>query len=589
MPRRPASLGTLILLSGFCLSSLLHGTEPAAATETGEFDLTTPVRIELKRLQDSWQNWTRAYYQDNEEQARAALSQLLSVVENLGMDKLPDHAVASAALAVASAEEDNVARARWTVDCARQLDPGRPEPDFASSAVEWRAHSYPAAVAARFRGYLKLFRLPLEGHLFRQNLGIALIYLLTLSGGLFLLLLMAFRGADLFHDLGRLVSPPLARAQADVAAFVLLVWPLLLPSGLLWLALYWSILIWGYATASQRGVVVALWIVLGLAPAAVTYHQNEVREQLLPPVRAFENIETGRLYGTLFLDLEVLGSLRSDSPVVKELFADLHRDFGQWEDARAVYDQMIKDDPGSREVAAALNNVGIFYYRVRGDFGSAITFFTDATEADPSFAEAWYNLSRAYYANLAFTEAHAPLAEAKRRDPARVEHWERLKESGQDIVVPINGGLKRAGELRRTLAEMSAGEAAEARLLAPAYPSLGVTVVVVVAAVAVDLIRKKKGYPSRKFMGRPLFADHLWLNALAPGWTSTRRGQGVQAFLGVLFVVAMILVPILRRSTTYRPYLGYDAGPAVFTYTCIVVLVGFLGIRLTRALRAANG
>lgn len=588
MPR-VASPGPLILLTGLFLSSLLPGARPALGTETGEFELTTPVRIELKRLQDSWQSWTRAYYQDNEEQARAALSQLLSVVENLGMEKLPDHAAATAAFAVSSAEEDNVPRARWTVDCARQLDPARPEPDFASSAVEWSAGNYPGAVVARFRGYFKLFRLPLGGHVFRQNLGLAAVYLLTLSGGLFLVLVMAFRGADLFHDLGRLISPPLSRVQADIAAFFLLLWPLLLPSGLLWLALYWSILIWGYATTSQRAVLVVLWLVLGLSPAAVTYHQDEVQEYLLPPVRAFENIESGRLYGSLFLDLDVLSSLKSDSPVVTELLADLHRDFGQWEYARIVYDMMIKDNPGSPEIAAALNNVGIFYYRVRGDYGTAITYFTDATEADPSSAEAWYNLSRAYYANLAFTEAHAPLAEAKRRDPSRVEYWESLKESGQDIVVPVNGGLRRSGELRRTLTEMAFGDSDRPGRFAPAYRSLGLTLAVLIAAVALDVVRKKKGYPSRKFSGRPLFADDLWLNALAPGWASTRKGQGVKAFLGVLFVVTLVLTPILRRSTTYRAYLGYDAGPAVLTVTCIVVLVTYLGIRLGRALRAANG
>lgn len=565
-----------------CFLLLVHlaGAGAASALESGNMVLTAPVRLELRRLQESWQDWSRAYFQDDEDQARMALTQMLSIAERLGMKKLPDQSIACAAYAVRSAREGNYERARWAVAGARQLDSGRPEAEFASSTLERLDGHYVRAVSDSFSGYGKLFELPLEGRIWRQNLGVGGVYLLMLASGLFVALLMSFRGAALFHDLGRLFSPPLPSAVADAAAAALLIWPLVLPSGLLWLALYWSVLLWSYATLSQRTVLIFLWVLAGLSPMAVAYHQKEVHQTLQPARRAIENLKAERLYGALFLDLEVLSNVLGESPAVTELVADVHRQLGQWEHARLIYNSLVEDDPDSPDVAPALNNIGVYHHR-RGDYGTAVNYFTDAAKADPNLAEAYFNLSQAYNQNFAFTEAHQALAEAKRLDPVRVEGWEDSEGGTQGNVIPINGGLRQADRVLQAL-DSAGGEGAAESLFPRAHLSIVVALAASILAAGFDLLRRQKGWPSVKFARRPSFAGNRWLHALVPGWYSTQKGRGARAFLALVFPLALVLVPMLQ-VWGYRAFLGYDAGPGLATIFCLVLLVAFFGLRVLRA------
>ncbi len=79
---------------------------------------------------------------------------------------------------------------------------------------------------------------------------------------------MAAKGGALYQDLAGLFGRWLPRPAAVVVIAALLLWPLALPSGLLWLPLFWSLLLWGYASRSERFVLVALWLLLGLTPVA---------------------------------------------------------------------------------------------------------------------------------------------------------------------------------------------------------------------------------------------------------------------------------------------------------------------------------
>ncbi len=584
-PRR----GLSVVLLALCLSWAMA----ASGLEVGEIELTSPVRQQLGRLQETWKDFTAAYYKDDEELARSALTELLAIAGDLGMSKIPELSIASAAFAVDSvAGGDGVERARWAVDCARQLDPGRPEADFASATVERRAGNYIGAVKGVVAGYSKMLRLPIAGRVWRQNLGLWGLYLAMLTSGFFLLLQMGHRGTDLFYDLGRLVSPPLPRVAADVVAVLLLFWPLILPSGLLWLALYWSILIWGYCSVSQRGVLILLWLVFGLAPFAISHQQREIQRALLPPTRAIENLKAGRLYGGLLTDVDVLRNLvqEKESSVGDELVADLHRSLGQWEQARLIYNSLIEteaEDP--KLVAPAQNNLGVYHYR-KGDFGTAVTYFTRAAEstgvAPPScMAETWFNLSQAHNENFNFTEAHQALAKAKRCDATQVFYWESSEGGTQGNVIPINGGLRRAEEIQNTLAVDESSTAQEGLASRRNLPA-AVAVAAIVLAVALHLLRRQKGYPSSKFAGRRTsIASNPWLCGLLPGWESTLDGRGVKALTAILLPMSLLLAPTLK-AWGYRPSLGY-IGPGFVTLLCIAALVIFLVIRVVLALRAS--
>ncbi len=569
----------LLFLAVLLLPDL--STVAANPSDDGGIELTSPVRQNLRRLQDSWQRWTRAYYRDDRDQAEIALEELLLLADYLGMSRLPDLSIATAAYAVRSAREANFERAQWALEASRQLDPERSETEFAASTVRRLEGDYFGAVAGVAKGYLNLFRFPVERSIWLQNIGLWLIYLLLLSGGLYLALQIGIKGPGLFYDLSRLVSPPLPRAAADLVAILLLVWPLALPSGVLWLVLYWSILLWGYCSLSERTVLIGLWLILGLMPAAIVYQQRQVQTTLIPPTRAMENVAEGRLYGEIFSDLNVLLRLLPDHPVVNESVADLHRRFGQWEHARLIYKDLLEHSDRDRGAASAINNIGVYHHR-NADYGTAVTYFIDAADVDDRSPEAFFNLSQAYSQLYDFTASHEALARAKELNAPLVASWEQSGAS-EARVIPIDGGLERVEEIHESLRSPprsddespSAGPALGRRYLSPI-----VALAAVALAVALHLLRRGKGYPSQKF-ARPgeTSGGGRWLRALLPGWASILEGHGGRAFLAIVLPMAVITV-LLIRNLGYRVPLGYDSGSQAETFLCIVVLLIIALVRL---------
>jgi len=581
--RRPRSgrYAPLLILAALLLPD---GSASAASTsDVGGIELTSPVRQNLRRVQDSWQRWTRSYYRADRDQAEIALEELLLLADYLGMSKLPDLSIATAAYAVRSARDGNFERAHWSLEASRQLDPERPETEFSAATVHRLEGNYVGAVGGVVKGYLRLFRLPVERMVWLHNIGLWLIYLVLLSGGLYLALQMGVKGAGLFYDLSRLVSPPLPRTAADAVAVILLIWPLVLPGGVLWLALYWSVLLWGYCSLSERVVLIALWLILGVTPPAVIYQQHQVQTTLIPPTRVLDNLATGRLYGEIFSDLDVLLRLLPAHPVVTESVADLHRRFGQWEYARLMYKDLLEKGDRNKFSAPAINNIGVYHHR-NGDYGTAVTYFTDATAADPTSTEAFFNLSQAYSQLYDFSASHEALARAKQLNAPLVATWE-ASETAEATVIPIDGGLRRAAEIHQALRSSGGSDdeedTAPGRALWRRYLSALVALVAIALAVTLHLVRRKKGYPSQKFPtpGDTSSPVGRWLRVLLPGWASTLEGHGGRAFAAILLPMTVIAVLVIRRLG-YRVPLGYDSGSEAVTIFCIVVLLIIALVRL---------
>src|SRR5436305_8675540 len=120
--------------------------------------MTAQVRQTLKQLDEQWLQWV---VQKNPQQAGAAVNDLMETARQLGMTRLPDLSAGALAQAVQAARQQDFPRARWALDAAERLDPGRPETAFAEAGVDWRQHDYPGAARAWLRAYPLLFAHPL--------------------------------------------------------------------------------------------------------------------------------------------------------------------------------------------------------------------------------------------------------------------------------------------------------------------------------------------------------------------------------------------------------------------------------------------
>lgn len=557
-------LALLVLLSPAFLAA--EATSSAQATGV---EMTPPVRRALKQVEEQWLQWI---VQNDPQSSASVANDLVATARQLGMTRLPDLASGALAKGLQAARQKDFRRARAALAAAEKLDPGRSDTAFAEAAVNRLEGDWPGAAGASLRGYGRLFGMATERYLWFQSLLIWGLALLLLTGALLVAVQMAAKGGALYKDLAGFFGRWLPGPAVAVVVAALLLWPLALPSGLLWLPVYWSLLLWGYATRSERFVLAALWLLLGLAPVLIDEQRRHVSVALSPPVQAMESLQQHRLYGSLFMDLGSLRALLPDSAAVRHLLADVHRSLNQWDLARSLYRQVLEKEP---ENTAAMMNLGAYFF-LKGDFGNAIQNFQQVVTTDPQNAAAHFNLSQAYSESYLFDESKRALALAREIDDTRVNFW--LRNVNQQRVVTSSAGLNRIPEIRGQLRETwgtREGENPRLEMIRRWLPLLA-SVVLLLLAVALHLARRPFGYGETK---PPAGSAGSWWRVLLPGFGSSEEGEGGRAYLALLVPVALLLLPFFRRLG-YRIPWGYDPGNLTAWIVAVLGLLIYFLLRM---------
>jgi tetratricopeptide (TPR) repeat protein len=566
------------------------GAEPAIPeTPTISVELSRTVRRDLREIQEQWLQWTAAFRADQEERGERLLDGLMAQVEQLGMRRFPDLAVGAAFRAVEAARDQDFPRAAWALAAAERFDPGRPETAFARSEVERLEGRLGAALVSELSGYRRIASLPSGRHLGGATLVLWALAAILGAGAIFVGLQMAVKGRSLMHDVeGMLERTPLGKpggaagaAVLKLGALAVLLWPLLLPSGLVWLLLWWSALLLGYGSPSERVVLVMLWLVAAGAPWVIEHERQRVDLGLSPPARALDNLETRRLYGGLFIDLDELLSAIPGDPAVEQLLADVHRGLGQWDLARRLYRKVLVAEPENSSALVALGG----YYFIKRDYFNARRRFQRAAEVDPDNVTAFYNLHQTFSAMYQFEESAQALEQAQRIDDLEVSRL--LEETGDQRIATFDGGIARAPEIHRRLAALDSlvpplPDRAAGRWAKPLAVAAGL------AFAAMGFAGLRRRWPTGPPPPEPPRREGLdrWLRALLPGLGSVRDQWGGRAFLAPLIPVALALLPL---TALFAYPLGTRFGPpgtALVTLAAAGLAVYF-GVRLWLELSSA--
>lgn len=562
---RPAA--ALALLLAWLLPAALPAETVSSAQATG-VEMTEPVRRTLKQLEEQWLQWI---VKTDRQSSESGVNDLLATARQLQISRLPDLASGAIARALQTADKGDFRRARWALAAAEKLDPGRSDTAFADAALARREGRYGRVFSSTVKGYARLFGLPLERYLWLQSLLIWGLTLLLLAGVLFIAVQMAAKGGELYQGMTGLFGRWMPRPAAVAVTALVLLWPLALPSGLLWLALFWSLLLWTYCSGSERLVLVGLWLLVGAAPLLVTEQRRQVAVTLSPPVHAMESLEQRRLYGGLFTDLGALRALLPESPAVKHLLADVHRSLNQWEVARSLYRQVLEKEP---ENTSALMNLGAYFF-LKGDFANAIQHFQKVATVDPANAAAQFNLSQSYSESYLFDERNKALAQAREIDDARVDHW--MRNLSQQRVVTSSGGMARIPEIRRELLDTWRSQEGKDERLALFRRGLPLLVSALLILVAVALhfaLRGERPEPARERR-----APGRWVRALLPGFRSAEQGEGVKSYAALLLPLGLLMLPFFQ-GVGYRVPWGYDPGNVTSWIVAILGLALWFGARL---------
>lgn len=533
-----------LLVAAALLAPATASAAPGAAVfAPAGFEMTRSIQLSFKRLQELWLQWLGASLQDNPARAGETLRSLQATARQLGFVRLPELALGATARARQAAGEGDFARARRALDAAEALDPGRSDVAFAAARVAWQQGDQLGAVSNLAGGFARLFSLPERSAVMRR-VALWSLAALLLGAALYLAAVALARGGAAYRNLHAALARRIPAAVAHVLAVALLLGPFAVPGGLAVGLLIWTVVLWRQASASERGVLAGIWLVLALAPPAADRIVRQLTIAHSPPMRALDDFEQGRLSGNLFTDLAVLRSALPDSAAALELSADVHRTLGQWEIARGLYRQVQARESG---FSAALLNLGADAFR-KGDFAAANGYFKRAAESEGSSAAAWYNLSLSYSESYLFEDAKVALERARQIDGAQVDRW--IQVPNPDRVLTFNGGLARREEIARQLTEVwSAGTGEQGRAGRRAgrwLPGIAVAVAAL-AALLLGGIRPAGRSPVRG--GLDLMSAHAaaLLRRLLPAVALAEAGRGPAALLHGLLIAALLTLPRLAH------------------------------------------
>lgn len=546
----------------------------AAGPPTTGFELSRSVSQSLLHLQEVWLQWISAFYKGDREAAALQVTELRTSLGRLGFSRLPELSIGATVRAIEAARQGDLVRAEWAFDDAELLDPGRPETAFGRALAAWEGKHYFRAVGQQIVGYARLFTFEPNHALARQNVALAVLAAALLAAAGFVLVQLATKGSRLYWAISsRLAMLP--APLSHVLTLALLLWPLAVPGGAVWALLYWSVLLWGFGSLSERIVTVVLWVLLGASPLAIAHQHQRVAAMLAPPARAVAALTEGRLYGALFTDLGLLPTMLPDSIAVRQMLGDLHRLLGQWDEARIYYAQVLEKEPQNIE---ALIDLGAYHFLV-GDHGSAVQYFQRAATADPNSAVAYYNLSQAYSDAYQFAEQRGALARARSLGEGQVNRW--IRQSGSERVITYNGGLARSGEVMRNLQQTMQGPSTSAKMVQTVrrWLPLGLAAAALLLAfVLARVLPRGEAPPTVKLVNRPGTLATV-LRVALPGVPSAEEGNGARAYLALL-VFALALVLLGGAHLVYPLPLGLHPGAAAPTIAAALTLVLFFGGRI---------
>jgi tetratricopeptide (TPR) repeat protein len=548
-------------------------TVPAAAAEVTTLvvegmRLTVPVQENLLRLQDQWLLWSSAFLKGDRALAETAVRDLLLTTEEMGFAHLSGVSLGIAARAVEAAREGDGERALWALEMAERLDPGRPETAFARMRVARLDGRYAGAFGAAIQGYWRAFGDDLARRLLVMDIGVWIVLTLMISALLFVALELATKGWALLRDLavriGSYSPGPISIAMAGV----LLVWPLFLPGGWIWLVLLWAAMLWSYGSSSERSAIAASIVVLCLGPAVLAVLKGGLDVELLPAMRAVERIEDRRLYGQLFRDLAILENTVPESVERRQLVADVQVGWGQDDLARPLYRAIVDVRPENGE---ALNNLGAYHY-LRREHIEAIEFFEQAAGLPSSRLAASYNLGQTYQRLLEFDRADEFLARAREVDSRRVSAWLAEARAPVHLPLPAQGYQRLREDVRAQVSDVP-----------PPWPEvlrgLGLAVGVVLGGIVLGGLRRTTVAPTSATA-----KSNRWGRILVPGLVSIEAGDGVRALLALSAPVAAVMLPLAVRWGAKLPW-PYDPSLLIAWIAGGLVLVGVFAGRAVLALR----
>ena len=398
-------------------------------------------------LGELWTTTVDAALQGAYDEADLSLQGIIDAGSAYGIVHFTTYAEAAATVARTASESGDDELRLWASNSALRLDPESPRVHFILAETA-RANSDWAGVARSLtKGSLKTFSDYPTSVIARSDFLLSFWMTIAVAGAITALMLLFRYGRPIAHDFRETLGERFNSGFASVVAFALLFLPLLLWLHPIWLAPYWVILVFGYATRTERIVLVLILAVFMTTPVFIEWNSYRIAGLENTVVQGAHKSEAGIYDPAVTRRVEQLVALVPENARLRILMANLILQEGNELRAKAHLEKAIEIDDS---IGGAHLNLGNLHF-LNQDYPAAIVRYERAAQLNPQLAESFYNHSVAAGEQFDFDTQSAKLAEANSASKSRVD---RIQENPPLMKVvnyqlPIAEAWALAGEIEK--------------------------------------------------------------------------------------------------------------------------------------------
>jgi tetratricopeptide (TPR) repeat protein len=362
-----------------------------------------------------WNAYRKAEQKGDAEGAESAMREIRRLRVERNIRSLEPIALARVAEGLERLEAGERAKAEECFRSASALDPYLPDAHFALAALEMK--SGPVGVLAALRhsvagltAHLPTIR---GGHQLMALLIPAAVLALLATTMVLALALLIRHGGLLLHDLEEAMGAARGAAVPRALCALLLLLPAVTFQGWAWVPLWMLALLFIYLDGREK-VVVAAVLVCGLAvgPLVKLLEARNLAKRNPLFDAGVESVEGGP-DSRATAALEDAARANADDRDLTYLLASQYRKAGRYEDAAALYREVLRQEPAD---SFALNNLGNLEFAA-SEFQAAIARYKQGIEGAPTprvGATFYYNLSLAHLQRFEYQPAQEARSQADR-------------------------------------------------------------------------------------------------------------------------------------------------------------------------------
>ena len=372
-----------------------------------------------------WSAYRRAVQRGDAEAQQAALREIRRLRTERNIRSLEPIALARVAEGLERLDAGERDKAEEAFRNALTLDPYLPDAHFALARASLKEGPVGIVGALKHSAAGLTAHLPtIQGRHQLVSLVVPVAVLALLVVTVVVALALLFRhGGLLLHDLEEAMGAPRGAAMPRAVCALALLLPAVTFQGWAWVPL-WTLAVLFIYLGTREKVVVAALLVAGLAvgPLAVSVEQR-ARAQRNPIFVAGVGSLEGGPDARATAILEQAARQNADDLDLAYLLAAQYRKAGRYEDAAAVYREILQREPNA---GFALNNLANLEY-AGGEFQAAIARYKAGIESGPPApigATFYYNLSLAHLQLFQYQPAQEARSHADRLDAGLVRSYD---------------------------------------------------------------------------------------------------------------------------------------------------------------------